>query len=218
MEAAKYLGAGALFRRYRIVGMGVSVGAHRIEVAIVLALMWRSRVPYTLKAAALAAGTLLTTPISTCTTWWCWQFRSHSWFASGSRVRLPRPTSCHGAWRRRHADWNFHFHRRASRARRHADRWRSRFAPRQLVVARAGALDAADSRAASPPRDNDAPAALTEAGSPLIQILVIKSVSGANVQHRSLVGVNALPAASDGRTSSPQASPASAAPRRYRNA
>ena len=32
------------------------------SVAIVLALMWRSRVPYTLKAAALAAGTLLTTP------------------------------------------------------------------------------------------------------------------------------------------------------------
>jgi hypothetical protein len=29
---------------------------------VVLALMWRSRVPYTLKAAALAAGTLLTTP------------------------------------------------------------------------------------------------------------------------------------------------------------
>ena len=32
------------------------------SVATVLALMWRSRVPYTLKAAALAAGTLLTTP------------------------------------------------------------------------------------------------------------------------------------------------------------
>jgi hypothetical protein len=31
-------------------------------VAVVLALMWRSRVQYTLKAAALAAGTLLTTP------------------------------------------------------------------------------------------------------------------------------------------------------------
>jgi hypothetical protein len=31
-------------------------------VATVLALMWRSRVPYTLKAAALAVGTLLTTP------------------------------------------------------------------------------------------------------------------------------------------------------------
>jgi arabinofuranan 3-O-arabinosyltransferase len=29
---------------------------------VVLALMWRSRVPYTLKAAALAAGTLLATP------------------------------------------------------------------------------------------------------------------------------------------------------------
>jgi arabinofuranan 3-O-arabinosyltransferase len=29
---------------------------------VVLALMWRSRVPYTLKAAALAAGALLTTP------------------------------------------------------------------------------------------------------------------------------------------------------------
>ncbi|MCK1514232.1 hypothetical protein IVB22_17005 [Bradyrhizobium sp. 190] len=29
---------------------------------MVLALVWRSRVPYTLKAAALAAGTLLTTP------------------------------------------------------------------------------------------------------------------------------------------------------------
>jgi len=28
----------------------------------VMALIWRSRVPYTLKAAALAAGTLLTTP------------------------------------------------------------------------------------------------------------------------------------------------------------
>src|SRR6267142_6046830 len=32
------------------------------SVAVVLALMWRSRVPYTMKAAALAAGTLLTTP------------------------------------------------------------------------------------------------------------------------------------------------------------
>ncbi|UPK05080.1 glycosyltransferase family 87 protein [Bradyrhizobium sp. 170] len=32
------------------------------SVAVVLALLWRSRVPYTLKAAALAAGTLLTTP------------------------------------------------------------------------------------------------------------------------------------------------------------
>jgi hypothetical protein len=32
------------------------------SVATVLVLMWRSRVPYTLKAAALAAGTLLTTP------------------------------------------------------------------------------------------------------------------------------------------------------------
>src|SRR4029078_404958 len=31
-------------------------------VAVVMALIWRSRVPYTLKAAALAAGTLLTTP------------------------------------------------------------------------------------------------------------------------------------------------------------
>ena len=32
------------------------------SVAVVLALMWRSRVPYMLKAAALAAGALLTTP------------------------------------------------------------------------------------------------------------------------------------------------------------
>ena len=32
------------------------------SVAVVLALIWRSRVPYTLKAAALAAGALLTTP------------------------------------------------------------------------------------------------------------------------------------------------------------
>jgi hypothetical protein len=32
------------------------------SVAVVLALMWRSRMQYTLKAAALAAGTLLTTP------------------------------------------------------------------------------------------------------------------------------------------------------------
>jgi arabinofuranan 3-O-arabinosyltransferase len=32
------------------------------SVAVVLVLMWRSRVPYTLKAAALAIGTLLTTP------------------------------------------------------------------------------------------------------------------------------------------------------------
>jgi len=32
------------------------------SVAVVLALIWRSRVPYTMKAAALAAGTLLTTP------------------------------------------------------------------------------------------------------------------------------------------------------------
>ena len=32
------------------------------SVAVVLALMWRSRISYTLKAAALAVGTLLTTP------------------------------------------------------------------------------------------------------------------------------------------------------------
>jgi len=32
------------------------------SVAVVLALMWRSRIPYTLKAAAVAVGTLLTTP------------------------------------------------------------------------------------------------------------------------------------------------------------
>jgi len=32
------------------------------SVAVVMALIWRSRVPYTLKAAALAVGTLLTTP------------------------------------------------------------------------------------------------------------------------------------------------------------
>src|SRR4029079_11533833 len=32
------------------------------SVAVTLVLMWRSRVPYTLKAAALAVGTLLTTP------------------------------------------------------------------------------------------------------------------------------------------------------------
>ena len=32
------------------------------SVAVVLALMWRGRVPYTVKAAALAVGTLLTTP------------------------------------------------------------------------------------------------------------------------------------------------------------
>ena len=32
------------------------------SVAVVIALIWRSRMPYTLKAAALAAGTLLTTP------------------------------------------------------------------------------------------------------------------------------------------------------------
>jgi hypothetical protein len=32
------------------------------SVAVVLALMWRSRVPYTLKGAALAVGTLLITP------------------------------------------------------------------------------------------------------------------------------------------------------------
>jgi arabinofuranan 3-O-arabinosyltransferase len=32
------------------------------SVAVVLALMWRSRIPYTLKAAALAVGALLTTP------------------------------------------------------------------------------------------------------------------------------------------------------------
>jgi hypothetical protein len=33
-----------------------------VSVAVVMALIWRSRVPYTLKAAALAAGALLTTP------------------------------------------------------------------------------------------------------------------------------------------------------------
>ena len=37
------------------------MGAHA-SIAVTLALMWRSRVPYTVKAAALAVGTLLTTP------------------------------------------------------------------------------------------------------------------------------------------------------------
>ena len=42
--------------------MGASHWILTASIATALALMWRSRVPYTLKAAALSAGTLLTTP------------------------------------------------------------------------------------------------------------------------------------------------------------
>jgi arabinofuranan 3-O-arabinosyltransferase len=52
------------------------------SVALVLALMWRSRVCYTLKAAALAAGRCWLHLIFTSTTWWCSPFLQPSWSAS----------------------------------------------------------------------------------------------------------------------------------------
>jgi arabinofuranan 3-O-arabinosyltransferase len=57
----------SLFSMVRYLGGGESLawGFQWIltaSVVVVLVLMWRSRVPYTLKAAALAVGTLLTTP------------------------------------------------------------------------------------------------------------------------------------------------------------
>jgi hypothetical protein len=61
-------------------------------VAVLLALMWRSRVSYPLKAAALAAGTLLITPYLFLTTSWCWRLRSRSGRIGLSRAfhELPR--------------------------------------------------------------------------------------------------------------------------------
>lgn len=57
----------SIFSMVRYLGGGEPLGwafqwVLTASVAVVMALMWRSRMPYTLKAAALAAGTLLTTP------------------------------------------------------------------------------------------------------------------------------------------------------------
>ena len=62
VEDAEHLRAGALFRRQRSSSAWAFHWVFTASVATALVLMWRSRVPYTLKAAALAAGTLLTTP------------------------------------------------------------------------------------------------------------------------------------------------------------
>ena len=66
-EDAKHLRAGAVLRRQRATGMGIQ-WIMTGTVAVVLALMWRSRVSYSFKAAALATGTLLITPYLSCTT------------------------------------------------------------------------------------------------------------------------------------------------------
>ena len=109
------------------------------SVAVVLALMWRSRVPYTLKAAALAAGTLLTTPYLFMYDMMVLAipvaFLVRIGLKTGFRAyELPAL----GCARRSHL--LLHLHRHADRAWRHADRVRPDPAPRRIVVAaRAGA-------------------------------------------------------------------------------
>ena len=91
------------------------------SVAVVLALMWRSRVPYTLKAAALAAGTLLTTPYL-----FMYDMMVLA-IAVAFLVRIGLKTGFRalrtpGAGRRARSDWLLHLHGHADGARRHADR------------------------------------------------------------------------------------------------
>jgi len=57
----KHLRIGAVLRRQRAAGVGFPVD-HDASVAVALVLLWRSRIRYSLKAAALAVGTLLVTP------------------------------------------------------------------------------------------------------------------------------------------------------------
>ena len=109
------------------------------SVAVVLVLMWRSRVPYTLKAAALAAGTLLTTPYLFMYDMMVLAipvaflvriglksgFRPYELPALGCAALLIFGFICSGV---------------PTRVRRHADRGRPGPAPRRsLVAARAGA-------------------------------------------------------------------------------
>jgi len=54
------------------------------SVAVALVLLWRSRIRYSLKAAALAVGTLLVTPYLFLYDLLCWRSRSPSWCGSGS--------------------------------------------------------------------------------------------------------------------------------------
>ena len=96
--------------------------------------MWRSRVPYTLKAAALAAGTLLTTPYLFMYDMMVLAipiaFLVRIGLKTGFRAyELPAL----GAVARPH--WLLHVHRHSDRPWRHAGRGRADPAPRRIVVA-----------------------------------------------------------------------------------
>ena len=54
-------------------------------VIILLCLIWRRRISFELKAAALATGALLVTPYLFLSTWWCWPFPWLSSFAPDGR-------------------------------------------------------------------------------------------------------------------------------------
>jgi hypothetical protein len=110
------------------------------SVATVLALIWRSRVPYPLKAAALTAGTLLTTPYHFMYDMMVLAipvaFLIRVGLKSGFRPYELSALACALAvvLRLRHCP-------RADRAVHDPHRWRPRTAPRRPVVAtRAGAL------------------------------------------------------------------------------
>jgi hypothetical protein len=104
------------------------------SVAVVLALVWRSRVPYTLKAAALAAGCAADHALSL--------HVRHD--GAGDPDRLPGPhriedrfsrLRASGARRRRGSHRLLHVHRYSDRPWRHAGRVRADPAPRRIVVA-----------------------------------------------------------------------------------
>ena len=109
------------------------------SVAVVLALMWRSRVPYTLKAAALAAGTLLTTPYLFMYDMMVLAIPVAFLVRIGLKTGF-RALRTPGAGRRARSDRLLHLHGHADGAWRHADRLEPDPAPRRFVVAaRAGA-------------------------------------------------------------------------------
>ena len=103
-------------------------------VAVVLALMWRSRVRYSVKAAALATGTLLTTPYLFMYDMMVLAIPVAFLVRMGLVERLSR-LGASGAGLRAGHDRGLHPHRRAARLRRHPDRGGSRAAPCQPVAA-----------------------------------------------------------------------------------
>ena len=108
-------------------------------VAVVLALMWRSRISYTLKAAALAVGTLLTTPYLFMYDMMVLAVPVAFLVRIGLKERLS-PLRTAGAGLRACADSLCSRLPAPGRARHYADRGRPGHAPRRFVVAtRAGA-------------------------------------------------------------------------------